>query len=161
MTIFNSKEASGLTGHGDLMSRRPFKFEAKAGQIEVEFPERTFHYLHRVGHEVSLGCTNGHLVLASAFVRGPLDTPTRRFCRSWPRSHSAVSRVYFEQEPSRGIVGSQRRSDYTNITDIRLGHERNKPICIICPVGINSPLKVATNEVIHWMNVGGRETRES
>jgi len=45
-------------------------------------------------------------------------------------------------------------SGYRSITDIRLGHERNKPICIICPAGINSPLKVATNEVIHWMNVG-------
>lgn len=44
-------------------------------------------------------------------------------------------------------------SGYRSITDIRLGHERNKPICIICPAGINSPLKVATNEVIHWMNV--------
>lgn len=62
-------------------------------------------------------------------------------------------------------------SGYRSITDIRLGHERNKPICIICPAGINSPLKVATNEVIHWMNVGvegekerkrkkGRERRE-
>lgn len=47
-------------------------------------------------------------------------------------------------------------SGYRSITDIRLGHERNKPICIICPAGINSPLKVATNEVIHWMNVGVR-----
>lgn len=47
-------------------------------------------------------------------------------------------------------------SGYRSITDIRLGHERNKPICIICPAGINSPLKVATNEVIHWMNVGDR-----
>jgi len=47
-----------------------------------------------------------------------------------------------------------------SITDIRLGHERNKPICIICPAGINSPLKVATNEVIHWMNVGVEGERE-
>lgn len=44
---------------------------------------------------------------------------------------------------------------YRSITNIRLGHERNKPICIICPAGINSPLTVATNEVIHWMNVEG------
>jgi len=53
-------------------------------------------------------------------------------------------------------------SGYRSITDIRLGHERNKPICIICPAGINSPLKVATNEVIHWMNVGveGEKERE-
>lgn len=41
-----------------------------------------------------------------------------------------------------------------------MGHERNKPICIICPAGINSPLKVATNEVIHWMNVGVEEERD-
>lgn len=54
-------------------------------------------------------------------------------------------------------------SEYRSITDIRLGHERNKPICIICPAGINSPLKVATNEVIHWMNVGveGEKERKS
>lgn len=51
-------------------------------------------------------------------------------------------------------------SGYRSITDIRLGHERNKPICIICPAGINSPLKVATNEVIHWMNVGVEGTKE-
>lgn len=51
-------------------------------------------------------------------------------------------------------------SGYRSITDIRLGHERNKPICIICPAGINSPLKVATNEVIHWMNVGVEEEEE-
>lgn len=51
-------------------------------------------------------------------------------------------------------------SGYRSITDIRLGHERNKPICIICPAGINSPLKVATNEVIHWMNVGGLKGRK-
>lgn len=51
-------------------------------------------------------------------------------------------------------------SGYRSITDIRLGHERNKPICIICPAGINSPLKVATNEVIHWMNVGVEGGRE-
>lgn len=51
-------------------------------------------------------------------------------------------------------------SGYRSITDIRLGHERNKPICIICPAGINSPLKVATNEVIHWMNVGVEGEKE-
>lgn len=51
-------------------------------------------------------------------------------------------------------------SGYRSITDIRLGHERNKPICIICPAGINSPLKVATNEVIHWMNVGVEREKE-
>lgn len=51
-------------------------------------------------------------------------------------------------------------SGYRSITDIRLGHERNKPICIICPAGINSPLKVATNEVIHWMNVGVEGERD-
>lgn len=45
------------------------------------------------------------------------------------------------------------------ITDIRLGHGRNKPICIICPAGINSPLKVATNEVIHWMNAAPERGR--
>lgn len=49
---------------------------------------------------------------------------------------------------------AEEKLSYTGITDIRLVRACNKPICIIFPPGINSPLKVATNEVIHWMNLG-------
>ena len=96
-----------------------------------------------------------------------LDTPTREDSGDCTDFTGVVVWTWIQKEGLPGQRVSEKSrpvekteverggSGYTNITDIRLGHERNKPICIICPAGINSPLKVATNEVIHWMNVRG------